>query len=178
MDDSTGHEVNTNITISATGGIQTSPDSLTAPGQWYWDEDEQAIYLYVDETIGTSGVEAGYRQWGFAGVLLNNNTPEDTSDDILTDHITIQDITFRGYQDIGIKFFRCDGIKIKNVTVYGIGATRDMCGILLTNVQNSIIEDSRVEYSLRNGISIYATQPNEFMPQISANNIISGNESS
>ncbi len=159
LDSTTGEETSSTITISENGGLHVEPASLTAPGQWYWDSTEKAIYLYAASEADTHDVKIGFVSWGFV-----MNTKE---------YITLQDIAFNCFKEVGIYLAICNHINIRNVSVYGVGASGHKTGILLHETNHSTVENSRVEYAMRTGISIYAVQPTE---NIAGFNTISGNE--
>ena len=158
IDENTGREVTTDITISENGGLHVEPESLTAPGQWYWDPAEHAIYLYAENANLAAGAKLGQSTWG---VVVNG-----------FDYITVQDITFRGFKEVGAYFVNATGITIDNINIYGVGTNGHMTGILLNEVRNSKVENSRVEYALRTGISIYSWR---LEADLASNNTVSGN---
>ncbi len=158
LDDVTGEEVNAYVTISENGGLRTEPQSLSAPGQWYWDSDTGSIYLYADSLEAAESSAVGFTNWGFVA-----NTQE---------YINIEDITFRGFKDVGIYLASCNNFTVRNVKIFGTGASGHMTGILLNETNNSLVENSSIDYSLRTGISIYL-----WNSELSASfNTISNNE--
>ncbi len=158
IDENTGKETTSTITISDNGGLHVEPASLTASGQWYWDPDEQSVYLYAETAEDTANVELGQSAWGIVTNGISN--------------ITIQDITFRGFKEVGAYFYNGSGITLDNVHIYGVGANGHMTGILFNEIKNSAVRNSQVEYALRTGISIYSWRLEE---DLASNNTISGN---
>ncbi len=159
IDEVTGKEVTSPLTISVNGGLHVEPESLTEPGQWYWNPDDKALYLYADSLDNADNVDVGQNTWGIVA-----NTQHD---------ITVENLAFRGFKEVGAYFAGCIGIKVNNVSLFGIGTNGHMTGILLLDTKNSIVENSKVEYALRTGISIYDWR---LEADLSSNNTISGNE--
>jgi hypothetical protein len=140
-------------------GVTASTVGLTEPGHWYWNEKEKAIYLYADdvpdETVGIGSLDIGI-------------------DSRRHDYLTIQDITLQGFNSTGLVLNLTTGSTVKNMNVYGIGATGDKTGILLKNADYNHITDNRVDAVLRSGIGLYGAPPADGSTMVS-HNIVSGN---
>ncbi len=162
VDESTGREVSSTITISENGGLHANPEYLNAPGQWCYNSEEQTIYLYSESVPYAATVKFGQVPYGF---MAKNQS-----------HITLKDLAFRGFQDTGIYFFNGTGIKVSGVHIYGVGSNGYMTGILFHNVRHSTVENSKVEYTLRHGICIYAMSADPDTDRAGSNNKIVGNE--
>ncbi|MEA3467238.1 MAG: right-handed parallel beta-helix repeat-containing protein [Thermodesulfobacteriota bacterium] len=157
--DASGKEEKFFLILADPGGLSAAPDALTQPGHWYWDESDQAIYLFSYVDPNTISVELGQRQWGFVTQFL--------------EYLSIHDLSFRGAKEVGTYFFGCKGFTVNNVHISNVGANGHNSGILLHNTKRSTISNNTVESVLVNGIVSYAFSPG--LEYNCNNNIISDN---
>jgi parallel beta-helix repeat protein len=145
------------FSLNTLNGLTVAPQSLTRPGHWYWNAQEQAIYLYSDKNPATFSVEVGQKT---TGLTIKNQ-----------EHILIKDLMIKGFNEMGVCLFGCRNITLRNIHVQAIGANGAKLGISLQNSSNCTVTGNTVEYVLVNGIGIYSFQAKSSGNKISANTL-------
>ncbi len=122
--------------------IVTNLSSLKAPGDWYWNPGDKAIYLYSDVAPRDANVTVGSQS---NGIRVTGSS-----------YITIRNLMVRGFNETGIMIYNSKNITLKNVHVSGVGSGGHKSGILLFNSSNCSVLDSEVDSILGNAVVIYS----------------------
>ncbi|NPA94110.1 MAG: right-handed parallel beta-helix repeat-containing protein [Thermodesulfobacteria bacterium] len=122
--------------------VVTDMSALQAPGDWYWNPVERAIYLYSDVSPQEAGISVGYQS---SGIRVTNSS-----------YVTIRNIMVQGFNETGIMIYNSRNVILRNVHVTGIGSGGHKSGILLFNSSNCYVLDSEVDSILGNAIVIYS----------------------
>ncbi len=151
-----GREVKSDLTLAS--GLDVDLQSLQQPGDWYWNSNDNKLYLYADKDPNTIDVKVSTLP---TGIESNGE-----------DYLTIQDIRVQGYQETGVHLHRTVGSLVQNMQVVNVGANGHKTGIMLDHSSGNTIQGNLVESVLRVGIGIYAG----YSPlNYSQGNTISGN---
>lgn len=140
--------------------IISDMDGLTEPGHWYWDEQDQSVYLYSEMDPNTLDVKLARL---FTGIHTNGKS-----------FLKIQDIAVNGFKDLGIFIKGTEGSLVENMAVSNIGALIFRTGILVNRSVNNRIKNNTVSSTLRAGIAIYGepVPPYSLWNSISENTIL------
>ncbi len=129
------------------GKAQTVKDmsSLVKPGDWYWNPDEKAVYLYSDVPPAAAHVKLSRLGYGLR--IFNAS------------FVNIRNIAVSGFNEMGIMVCRCNNVVLQNVYVSGIGSEGHKSGVLFFNANDCSLIDSTVESILGSGVVIYSFGP-------------------
>lgn len=139
LDDS-GREQQWSSSLGGPTNITATPDGLTAPGHWAWDNG--TLYLYSDVDPGTIPVEASTFLTG-----IDTNGQDD---------LVIRDLKVRGAGGEGVLLNNSERVTVSGVEVSATGLLRHRTGILLLSSSACRVENCRVDSVLGGGLTIYA----------------------
>ena len=137
------------------------PMLLLRDGDWLYDPEERAVYLRSRRPPEEVGV-----RWARAAVGLHL---------VRSRYVEVSELAFMGFGQVGVWVQGSEEVVLRHLLVSGVGASGHKTGILLFSSERSLVQDSRVEDVMGNGIGVYARGPPESDAFRAVENRIVGN---